>query len=123
MKMFRENLQKFMRLLGLNQVELSKKSGVNQAMISRYLRGDPKGKLPTWENLYRLSKALGITMAELSGDPGLDGIEEKAQKIAERDITDEERRLLDAYFELPEDDWRRQAVNEILLAKSKGRKK
>lgn len=49
---------------GITQEELAKKAQVNQPMIARLEKGDPR-RIPTFETLHRILHALGYTL-ELS---------------------------------------------------------
>lgn len=49
---------------GMTQEELAKKAGVNQPMVARLEKGDPR-RIPTFETLHRILHALGYTL-ELS---------------------------------------------------------
>ena len=68
---FSRQLKIFMELRNFDQVELSKKSGVDQSLINKYLREDPKGQNPSLKNLVALAKALNCTLEELTGRPGI----------------------------------------------------
>ncbi len=102
-----------MSKMGLNQVELSKKTGIRQALISDWLRGRHEPKLPM---LLKLSRYFQISLAELTGLESLRDIEKEAEDIKE--FTDEEKAFLEAYSSLPEDDWRRKAIDDILTRRS-----
>lgn len=64
---FAKNLRKLMDRRQVNQVELSRLSGVDQSLISSYLSGGKKAKTPHIKNLAALSKALKCSMEELVG--------------------------------------------------------
>jgi transcriptional regulator with XRE-family HTH domain len=57
---FRENLAQLMVMRGLNQVELSAKSGVSVSYINEILSGS-KGKRPGWVTVVRLAEGLGVS--------------------------------------------------------------
>lgn len=110
-----ENLAELMAKKGMNQVELAKKSGIKQPLISSYLRESPSAKLPSLPNLLRLARALSCTLEQLTGLESTAGIENAAHEIDPATLTPEEREMLEAFKALPPDDWRRQAVENILL--------
>nr|MBN2277327.1 helix-turn-helix transcriptional regulator [candidate division Zixibacteria bacterium] len=60
-----ENLRRLMDEKGLNQPELSRKSGIDQPNISRYLNRHPEGKTPTLKHLVKLADALDVSLDEL----------------------------------------------------------
>lgn len=68
---FSENLRRIMMERSINQVELSKKSGISQPVISRYWNEDERGKLPSLKNLLALARALNCTVDELTGSEGV----------------------------------------------------
>lgn len=49
---------------GMTQEDLAKKAGVNQPMVARLEKGDPR-RIPTFETLHRILHALGYRL-ELS---------------------------------------------------------
>lgn len=57
---FRENLAQLMSMRGLNQVELSEKSGVSVSYINEIL-GGTKGKRPGFETVVKLAEGLGVS--------------------------------------------------------------
>ena len=64
---FAKNLRKLMDRRQVNQMELSRISGVDQSLISSYLSGGKKAKTPHIKNLAALAKALKCSMEELIG--------------------------------------------------------
>jgi len=102
-----------MGIYGLNQVELAKKSGVEQSLISKHLSGHPDVQTPSLNTLVALANALNCTLEQLTGLESLKGIEKDANAIGE--LSAEEKAVIEAYNSLPDDDWRRKAVDEILL--------
>ena len=120
MTKFRDNLRKLMGIYGLNQVELAKKSGVPQSLISQHLSGHPNVQTPSLKTLVALARALNCTLEELTGLESLKNIEKEANAIGE--LSAEEKAVLEAYNSLPDDDWRRKAVDEILLKRKEVKK-
>ena len=112
---FSENLARIMSERGMNQVELAKKSGISQPRISGYLNESKYAKFPSLKNLVALARALNCTLEELTSFESLRGIEKEAEAV--KKLTEEEQALLDAYESLPDDDWRKKAVNKLLLDK------
>jgi len=107
-----ENLGELMQLRGLNQVDLSRKSGVSQALISSYLRKSAKAKYPNLRNLIALGRALNCTLEALAG------IEEPESNQTEREIispSKEQVALWEAYNKLPEGHWLRVMIEQELL--------
>lgn len=99
--------------------DLAKRSGIHYVQIYRYLNGSPKGKEPSIANLVRLAHALNCTLEQLTGLPAVSGIEEATDKLDLTKLSDEERALLDAYGALPDDDWRKKMIDDILLKRGK----
>ena len=110
---FRAALAKMMQERGLNQSELAKKSGISRQLINSYLHGGKQARTPGLANLLALAHALRVSLESLTGLESLKGIEKEADAIG--DLSDEEKAVLEAYNSLPDDDWRRKAVDEILL--------
>ena len=107
-------LAELMEKRGISGRELSKKSGVHYVQIMGYLRTDPKqGKLPSIGNLIKIARALNCSLETLTGLESLKGIERDANAVGE--LSAEEKAVIEAYNSLPDDDWRRKAVDEILL--------
>ena len=122
MTKFRDNLRKLMGIYGLNQVELAKKSGVEQSLISKHLSGHPDVQTPSLNTLVALANALHCTLEELTGLDSLKNIEKKAEAVG--DLSAEEKAILEAYSNLTDDDWEKRAVEKILLkAKEVDKKK
>lgn len=92
---FCENLRRSMKRKDYDVPKLAKLSGVPHSLIGKYLRAE---KEPSIEYLISLSLGLGCTIDELVG------IET---------ITVFERRMLEAYRELP--DGERKRIVELLL--------
>lgn len=61
---FAQRLQTAMYLKSWTGAELSKRSGLTQAAISRYINGQ---RQPSVDRIIRLSKALGVTSDYLMG--------------------------------------------------------
>jgi SOS-response transcriptional repressors (RecA-mediated autopeptidases) len=61
---FATRLKRFMFLKGVRQVDIAERTGINKGNISRWMRGE---NVPYGENLYKLAKALGVTVDELLG--------------------------------------------------------
>ena len=59
---------------GMNQVELSRASGVTQPQISGYLSGSPSGKVPSVGTLVKLARALHCDLEALTGNEELRGV-------------------------------------------------
>ena len=53
----------------VNQVELAKRSGISQGLISSYIRGGRAAKEPSLRNLLALQRALHCSLEELTGIP------------------------------------------------------
>lgn len=121
MTKFRDNLRELMGIYGLNQVELAKKSGVRQSLISQHLSGHPNVQTPSLKTLTALARALHVSLEELTGLESLKGIEKEADDVG--DLSIEEKEILEAYHALSDNDWRRKAVEEILLKRKEVKKK
>lgn len=69
MKTFSEKLKVLMKLKDLNQSELSKLCGISQNSISRWLSGKAE---PSISNTIAVARALGVTVADLTGEEPLE---------------------------------------------------
>ncbi len=69
MKNFAEKLKVFMKLKGLNQGELSELCGVSQTAIHKWLAGKAE---PSISNTVAVARALGVTVADLTGEEPLE---------------------------------------------------
>ncbi len=115
---FSDRLEGCMSRMGLNQVELAAKLGISQSVISGWLRNRNEPNLPM---LVKLSKYFQISLAELTGLDSLKVIEKDAESVT--NLSDEEKAVLEAYHALPEDDWKKKAIDKILLKTDKEVKK
>ena len=106
---FSEYLAQYMKERKVNQVELAKISGIKQQLISSYIRGSKTARLPSFKNLIRLANALDCSIDQLIG---LDDI--ASGKTGGLDLTGDSQKIVEAYNRLPETDWRREAIKEIL---------
>lgn len=112
MEKFSKNLALIMAERGLNQPELARLSGVDQSLISRYLRSDKRARLPRLKNLVALAKALDCTLEDLTGVKKTDRLETELQeKCPSRD----QIALWEAYNKLPEGHWLRVMIEQELL--------
>ena len=87
---------------GMSQVDLAKKSGIKQPLISNYLNESKSAKMPSLQTLVTLAGALHCTPNDLLGWP------------AEKPFPDRSLLAWEAYLKLPPDDPRRKAI-EVLL--------
>lgn len=62
---FQENVKKLMCEYDINQKELSKRSGVSEASLCRYLSGSITPRVDIVENI---AKVFGVSIEELIGD-------------------------------------------------------
>ncbi len=62
--MFQENVKKLMDDSGMNQKELSKKTGISEASLCRYLSGSLVPRMDIVENI---AKFFGVSVSELIG--------------------------------------------------------
>lgn len=96
----------------VNQPELSRLSGVDQSLISRYLRQDSGAKIPSVRNLTALAKALGCSLLELVG------VAEHTQSQQDCSVdspSKEQIALWDAYSRLPDGHWLKIMIKQELL--------
>lgn len=110
MKDFPARLQKLMEKREVNQSELSRYTGVSQQAISFYLSG--KVEPQSIEILYKLSKYFRVSLFELTGLEITRGIEKRLADNPE--LTEKAEQFAEAYNGLPEDDWRRRAISDML---------
>lgn len=112
---FSENLSCLMRGRYINQPELARLSGVDQSLISRYLREDPRAKLPKVNNLMALAAALGCSLDHLVGwsQP-----ESQLPEHTEPAPTEKQLTLWRKYSELPKGHWLKALIDQELLGKA-----
>ncbi len=98
MPMFQERVKELMIRENINQKELSKKSGVSEASLSRYLKGTTQ---PRMDVLINIANVFGVdvntlaepTQAQLSGDDAF----EQTYSLVTRNktkLTDEQKRKI-----------------------------
>lgn len=109
-----ENLAKYMAERGLNQVELAKKSGIKQQLISSYLNESSYAKFPSLNNLIALARALKCSLEELTGFGDI-GKFEKLNIDSAIKLSDSAIKLAKFYESLPADDVRRQIMEDFLI--------
>lgn len=96
MTIFQERLEYALAIRGMTAAELSRKAGVAEATISQYRSGycQPKDK-----NLYKLSKALGVSPAWMLG---FDEADERTVNKAIADLipllTDDQQKQVQDYI-------------------------
>ncbi len=113
---FSDSLAQIMKERKVNQVELAKISGIKQQLISSYIRGSKTARLPSFKNLIRLANALDCSIDQLIG---LDDI--ASGKAIGSDLSSDSQKIVEAFNALPKDDWRREAIKEILGLNPKSR--
>jgi transcriptional regulator with XRE-family HTH domain len=86
LKTFREKLIDRRAELGLTQNELSKRSGIGKRTITSY---ETDGRIPQPSQLYKLSKALGVSPEYLKND----NIDDKNYGIERMEYVEETRKL------------------------------
>ena len=64
------NIADFLRAKGMTQKELADISGISEAAISHYVKGD---RIPRGMNLTRIAQALGVTAEELNEENEITG--------------------------------------------------
>ena len=114
MESFSSNLSRIMAERGLNQPELARLSGVDQSLISRYLRGNARAKCPSINNLVALAKALNCSLERLVGLEELPRNQEEEEKIQP---SNEQIVLTRAFDKLPEGHWLKIMIRQELLDK------
>jgi transcriptional regulator with XRE-family HTH domain len=102
-----------MQFRDLNQVELSKISGVSQTLISSYLRESAKAKYPSLPNLAALIEALECRLEDMIDLKDTQRI--GTEKGLNDDPTNEQRALWDAYSRLPDGHWLKIMIKQELL--------
>lgn len=90
---FKENVKKIMKEEKINQKELSIKSGVSEASLSRYLSGALK---PRMDIIINVAKALGVTPNVLTGEGNVKKEDSYAETISivarnRNKLTDDEK--------------------------------
>lgn len=109
---FSKNLGKLMQLRNLNQVELSRISGVAQTLISSYLRESAKAKYPSLPNLVALMEALQCRFEDLIDITNSGHLcKEGRQEVPTR----EQVALWTAFKQLPDGHWLKIMIKQELL--------
>ena len=107
------NLARLMQAKGMNQVELSRHSGVSQTLISSYLRGGKEAKSPSLKNLLLLATALHCTLEELTGLPTLHEAEARIPALTPDTLK------FGRFFEsLPDGDRLKECLREMMQKQS-----
>lgn len=83
----------------MTQVELAKKSGFAQSVISRYETGEMDLRNAALETIVALARALGCTLYELTGLEAVKGFEKAAETFKP---DPEALAMWEAYNQLPE---------------------
>ena len=111
-----------MQKKSINQVQLSKKTGIHQTTISNWLIESDRGKLPSLKNLITLAKALNCSLDELAGTniPEFEKLKNIPNQKDEKDkllrsAPDEAIELMKRYIELDDDDPKKIAIEALLL--------
>nr|MBN2277329.1 helix-turn-helix transcriptional regulator [candidate division Zixibacteria bacterium] len=99
---------------GITQEEISRITGIPQSTIACHLGGT---RYPGIDILVKYADYFRVTLYELTGIERLKDIEKKTAGGIE--IDPQAKEFLDLYLSLPEDDWRKKAVDEILLGLKK----
>ena len=115
MHKFSECLARLMRESKINQPELARLSGVDQSLISRYLREDPRAKLPKVYNLMALAGAFKCSLDQLLG---LSQTDNQLPKEAEFSPTEKQLILWRKYTELPKGHWLKAVIDQELLGEA-----
>lgn len=109
---------------GAIQQDLADFAGIGQGLVADHIRQKSFPKiniLLKYRDFFTRKLARVVTLYELTNLESLKGIEKEADAVG--DLTDEEKAMLEAYNSLPDDDWRRKAVDEILLKRKEVEKK
>jgi transcriptional regulator with XRE-family HTH domain len=105
-----KKLKELMAIKGTTQKILAERIGIRQPTVSHYLAGEVYPKVSI---LIKIAQFFHISLYELTGLESLKNIEQRMEiKPA---LTEDEKKFLDAYNSLPENDWRKKAIEEILL--------
>lgn len=107
-----KNLAAIMASRQVNQPELARLSGVDQSLISRYLRQDSSAKTPSIKNLTALASALKVSILELVG---LEDITPSQAACHPASPSNEQIALWDAYSKLPDGHWLKIMIKQELL--------
>lgn len=117
---FASVLKNLMEKAKITQKEFAEKIGIAQPNVSRYLNGNIE---PTIEKLHQISKLFKISLFDLTGNEAFKGIEKEADELKEAvedgtfKLSEDEQELLEAWQTLPDDDWRKKAINDMLRKK------
>lgn len=117
-------LVEFLNQTGAIQQELADFAGIGQGLVADHIRQKSFPKIAVllkYRDFFTRKLARAVTLYELTNDSIFKGIEKEANAIG--DLTAEERAVVDAYNALPDDDWRKKAIEEILLKTKEVEKK
>lgn len=81
-----KNIKKYRKVTGMAQEELSIKLGMSKNVISRY---EENQRQPCYDILFKIAKALNVTLAELFGEEATEIIEVSKPKGLKDYTTDE----------------------------------
>jgi len=106
---FTRKLSELMARNGTTQVDLAKKLGIKQPSVSQFLNGKA---YPSTLTLIRMARIFRATLYEMTNLDSLKDVEVGGGKSPE--LTPEQKRVLNAYIKLDDDDWRKKAIQTIL---------
>ena len=124
MTKFRDNLRKLMAIYGLNQVELAKKSGVEQSLISKHLAGHPDVRAPSLKTLIAIAHALHCSLEDLVGRDTLTAPDKKllTTPVDQIEVGEKGKKLIEGYRRLSDADKEKIAELVELYAERAARK-
>lgn len=117
-------LVEFLNQTGTIQQDLADFAGIGQGLVADHIRQKSFPKIAIllkYRDFFTRKLARTVTLYELTGLESLKGIERDADAVG--DLSAEEKAVLEAYNSLPDDDWRKKAVDEILLKRKEVEKK
>ena len=104
-----ENIKYLMSQKKLNASQLAELAQVNHSYLTKILRGKQSTDLIGYRVLEGISKALNVSILELTGDHGFHDI-----KISREKMSTEDLKIVDTILSMDPSDWRRRSALRIL---------
>jgi len=107
-------LARIMAEKGMNQVQLAKKSGIKQPLISHYINESKWAKYPSLKTLIVLGHALHCSLEDLVGTDTLNAPDKKllTTSVNEIEITENGKKLIEGYKTLSQTD--KEKIGELI---------
>jgi transcriptional regulator with XRE-family HTH domain len=103
------NVTKLRTGMGLSGRKLAKQVDIDHSYLSRIESGEQDPEKISYGVLKRLSKSLGVSIGELTSDPGYRNLDKLVRKMTRDDM-----KIFNKIVDLPRDDEQRRATMQVL---------